>query len=204
MKKFIFASILAFAVGAMMTTADAKKPIRFGLRGGANLTNMSLKDCPLTKENQTGFYVGPTIKATIPVLGIGLDLSALYDQRGAKLTDEDGVSKTITQKNIAIPINVRYDFSLVGVVGAFVKAGPQFAFNMGDEEYKWNDTNSYTLKKSNFSVNVGLGVMILDHLEVSGTYNIACGKTADGVWDNTKAAFKSNNNSWQLGLAYYF
>ena len=204
MKKFILVSIIAFAAGAMLMPVSAKKAIQFGLRGGANLTNMSLTDCPLTKDNQTGFYVGPTIKATVPVIGIGVDLSALYDQRGAKLTDEAGTTKTITQKNIAIPLNIRYDFSLAGIVGAFVKAGPQFAFNMGDEEYKWNDTNSYTLKKSNFSVNVGLGVMLLDHLEVAATYNIACGKTADGVWENTKDAFKSKNNSWQLGLAYYF
>lgn len=198
MKKLI---IFALAL-AMVQAASAKKMYAFGLRGGANLTNMSFNTNPLTKENQTGFFVGPTFKLSVPIIGLAADISALYDQRGGKIDEID-----ITQKSLVIPLNLRYDFSLMSTLGVFLKAGPQIAFNVGDKEFKWNETNSYEMSKSTFSVNVGFGAMVLDHLEISANYNIACGNTGDGVWKNIQGAaenFTHKNNSWQLGLAYYF
>lgn len=198
MKKLI---IFALAL-VMVQAASAKKMYAFGLRGGANLTNMSFNTNPLTKENQTGFFVGPTFKLSVPIIGLAADISALYDQRGGKIDEID-----ITQKSLVIPLNLRYDFSLMSTLGVFLKAGPQIAFNVGDKEFKWNESNSYEMSKSNFSVNVGLGAMILDHLEISANYNIACGNTGNGVWGHIQDATKNfthKNNSWQLGLAYYF
>lgn len=199
MKKII---ILALAL-VMVQAASAKKMYAFGLRGGVNLTNMSFTENPLTKENQTGFYIGPTFKLAVPIVGIAADISALYDQRGGDISEQN-----ITQKSIVVPLNLRYDFSVLSTLGVFLKAGPQIAFNVGDKDFKWADGSSYEMSKSNFSINVGLGAMILDHLEVSANYNIACGKTGDGVWNNIVSGvgetFKHRNNSWQLGLAYYF
>ena len=200
MKKII---ILALAL-VMVQAASAKKMYAFGLRGGVNLTNMSFTENPLTKENQTGFFVGPTFKLSVPIIGLAADISALYDQRGGKMAATEGDEIDITQKSLVIPLNLRYDFSVLSTLGVFLKAGPQIAFNVGDKDFKWADGSSYEMSKSNFSINVGLGAMILDHLEVSANYNIACGKTADGVWGNIGKAFEHKNNSWQLGLAYYF
>ncbi len=63
------------------------------------------------------------------------------------------------------------------------------------------------MKKSNFSVNVGLGVTLLSHLQLSANYNIACGKTADVTWKETSDKIvngNSKNNSWQIALGYWF
>ena len=204
MKKLI---IFALAL-AMVQAASAKKMYAFGLRGGANLTNMSFNTNPLTKENQTGFFVGPTFKLSVPIIGLAADISALYDQRGGKMAATEGDEIDITQKSLVIPLNLRYDFSLMSTLGVFLKAGPQIAFNVGDKDFKWNNGSSYGMSKSNFSINVGFGAMVLDHLEISANYNIACGNTGDGVWKNIQGAaentFTHKNNSWQLGLAYYF
>lgn len=84
---------------------------------------------------------------------------------------------------------------------------------MGDKEQSlWNEAAEWKLKTSNFSVNVGLGAMVLNHLQVTANYNIACGSTGDirtsdvinSVYDFSKYATKGKNNSWQIGVAYFF
>lgn len=215
MKKFF--TTLLVAVGLMSaTTASAQ--VQFGVKAGVNVTNMSLDKEVLDASNRVGFFVGPTVKFTLPVVGLGIDASALYDQREAKVS-VDGVQdvvdteQTLKQRQIAIPINLRYGIGLGSTASIFLFAGPQFGFNVGDKEQSlWNDAAEWKLKTSNFSVNVGLGAMVLNHLQVTANYNIACGSTGDirtsdvinSVYDFSKYATKGKNNSWQIGVAYFF
>ena len=90
-------------------------------------------------------------------------------------------------------------------------AGPQFTFNVGDDEFKWTSggfENTFQLKKSSFSVNLGAGVYLSKHLEIGFAYNIALGSTADASWKAaTDAVFKSDDTkpkSWQISAAYLF
>lgn len=83
MKKFF--TTLLVAVGLMSaTTASAQ--VQFGVKAGVNVTNMSLDKEVLDASNRVGFFVGPTVKFTLPVVGLGIDASALYDQREAKVS----------------------------------------------------------------------------------------------------------------------
>ena len=41
--------------------------------------------------------------------------------------------------------------------------------------------NQQPLSKTNFSINVGAGVSLIQHLEIGFTYNIACGKTGHSI-----------------------
>lgn len=188
-------------VATMAISANAQ--VSFGLRGGLNLTNLSLSgdlSDNVEKENQAGFYIGPTVKLSLPLGGFGVDASALYNQKNSKIGDE-----TIKESEIAIPINLRFEIGLGQLANIFFKAGPQFAFPVGSKNIDLGDMAEYSLRSSNFSVNVGAGATLLKHLEVSANYNIACGKTGEGVWKNTKQAFiEGKPNTWQIGLAYYF
>ncbi len=201
---------LVFIVAAMMYATSANAQVKFGLKGGLNVTSMSFSEDVFDASNKTGFFVGPMVKVTVPIVGLSFDAAALYDQKEAKVKangdDYDLTGKNVKQQSINIPVNVRYGFGLSSLANAFVFAGPQWGINVGDKNFKWADTASYSLKKSNFSVNVGAGVTLLSHLQISANYNIACGKTAevnllDGVG---KAIDKSNNNSWQIALGYWF
>lgn len=198
--KFRVSVLVIVAIMMMPSSAGAKKIIQFGLRGGLNLTNMNFNENPVTSSNTAGFYLGPTIKFTVPVIGIGLDASAVYDQRGCEI---DGTK--VTNKNLAIPINLRYEIGLSQLACIILKAGPQFSFNVGDKNFsELTNYENYKLSDSNFSVNVGGGVILFENLEASVTYNIACGKTGEGVKKNVDEAFRTRANSWQIGICYYF
>lgn len=186
--------------------------IKFGVRAGANLVNMKFSDGVnnLKGKNRAGFYVGPTVKFTLPIVGLGVDASAVYDQRTSDVEyDNNGQTTTesVTARAINIPINVRYGVGIGSVADVFAFAGPQFGFNVSKDKHL--GANDWTWRSSNFSVNVGIGATILGKVEIKANYNIACGKTGEvNVWDTTtstvKSVFKSKYNSWQLGAAYYF
>lgn len=203
MKKVL--SVLMVVV-AMMFATNANAQIKFGLKGGLDVTNMSLSNDVFDASNKTGFFVGPMVKVTIPIVGLSFDAAALYDQKEAKVSAEN-VETTMTQKSLNIPVNVRYGFGLSNLANVFVFAGPQWGINVGDKNFKWDKSGCYSLKKSNFSVNVGLGVTLMSHLQLSANYNIACGKTADATWtdvSNNIIKGNSKNNSWQIALGYWF
>lgn len=61
-------------VAAMMFTTNANAQIKFGLKGGLDVTNMSLSNDVFDASNKTGFFVGPMVKVTIPIVGLSLML----------------------------------------------------------------------------------------------------------------------------------
>jgi hypothetical protein len=153
-------------------------------------------------------------QVTVPIVGLSFDAAALYDQKEADVkyvgTNGDFGQANVKQQSINIPVNVRYGFGLSSLANIFLFAGPQWGINVGDKNFTWNETSSYSLKKSNFSVNVGAGVTLLNHLQISANYNIACGKSADASFSKALDAVtnagkdKSRNNSWQIALGYWF
>lgn len=214
MRKFFTAAIVAASM--LFAASSAQAQVKFGLKGGLNVTNMSLNSEVFDADNQTGFFIGPTVKFTLPIVGLGIDASALYDQRDAKVKVEEGdgasVESKIKNQSINIPINLRYGVGLGSTASIYLFAGPQFGFNVGDKNQSlYKDVAQWRLKSSTFSVNVGLGAMLLSHLQISANYNIACGKTgettmSDVAGETVQQMFKKRGraNAWQIGLAYYF
>lgn len=198
MKKILTIAVL-FA--ALMTAVPAKAEVKFGLKGGLNLTSMSLDANAISKSNQAGFFIGPTFKFTIPIVGLGFDASALYDQRKAEVDDT-----SIKQQSIQIPINLRYGIGLGSTASIYFFAGPQFGFNVGDKNIV-SSVGDWTFKSSYVSANVGAGLMLLSHLQVSVNYNFGLGKTGE-LEQNIPGAIKSIDdgklNAWQIGVAYFF
>lgn len=207
MKKLL-TTIMLLAV--MFTTSQAQ--VKLGIKGGLNVTDMSLSNEVFDADNRAGFFIGPTVKFTLPLVGLGIDASALYDQRSAKISnssnnfpsdDKSITPETIKQQSIQIPVNLRYGVGLGSLASVFIFAGPQFGFNVGDKEIK---EINWKWKDSNLSVNAGLGLSLFSHLQITANYNIACGTTGEiSVGDAVDAVkSKGKNNSWQIAAAYYF
>ena len=211
MKKIFALALMALG---LMAAKPAEAGIGFGLKGGLNITSMSMSSEVLDASNRTGFFIGPSVKFTLPVVGLGIDASALYDQREAKLKGElsgSDLNTTVKQQAINIPINLRYTFGLGDLAGVYIAAGPQFGFNVGDKNFDVLKVANYKLKSSNFSVNLGAGVTLIKHLEIGFNYNIACGKTGEvtgkgAATDVVKSLADSSgkSNAWQISAAYYF
>jgi len=141
-----------------------------------------------------------------------VDVAGLYDQREAKLKVDGVGDETIKTQAINVPINLRYNIGLGSMANIFLFAGPQFGFNIGDKDQSlFKDVAEWKLKTSNFSVNLGAGVTLLNHLQLSANYNIACGKTGDVTFKDvvnnateTKENSSGRSNAWQIALAYWF
>ncbi|MBQ8462505.1 MAG: outer membrane beta-barrel protein [Prevotella sp.] len=203
--------VLLLMVVWLGTVPSFSQSIKVGLRGGVDVTSMDFNSSVLDKSNRTGFFVGPTLHIGTPLPFLSVDASVLYDQRTLKVADE-----SLTQKTVLIPGNVRAGIHLLGMVGAFVSAGPQLAYNVGSASFYWEDLegyrNHFTLQDTKLSLNLGGGVQVGSHLEAAFYYNIQLGKTADFTWDtlNTQLAdqtmhrAKSATNVWSISLTYLF
>lgn len=195
-------TLIAF-VALMLAAIPAQAQLKFGVKGGLNITNMSFSKDVVSSSNRTGFFIGPTVKFSLPLVGLGVDASALYDQREAKVKDDDGlVEKNIKQQAINIPINLRYGVGLGSLASVYFAAGPQFGFNVGDKNI---DEINWKWKSSVFSVNLGAGVTLIKHVQLGFNYNIVCGKSGEASVGNVaKSVIRGRSNAWQVSAAYYF
>lgn len=208
--------VLTLIVMAVAMVMPSQAQTQFGLKGGLNLTKMTVNNSNVEDlfKNKAGFFIGPTVKFTLPIVGLGIDAAVLYDQREAdiEVSNISGGTETekIKEQSIQIPVNVRYAFGLGESASIFIFAGPQFGFNVGDKYKDLFGATEWTFRSSNVSANIGLGVMALNHLQFSVNYNIALGKTGEvDVKSGSQAAWdtvigKAKANSWQIALAYYF
>jgi len=208
MKRFFTLVVLLSA----MTMATQAQGVKVGIKGGLDIMNMSFDENVFKTDNKMGWFVGPTVKVSLPITGLGIDISAFYDVKKYDLTGMDKTAKekteTVSHRSVLIPVNARFNFGLGSAAGIYVAAGPQVAFNIGDD-YKeiFEDDkllNTFQLKKSNFSVNLGAGAYLSDHFEIGFVYNIALGSTADVTLSNATDDIKSKPKSWQISAAYYF
>ena len=215
MKKVIALVVLA---AAMTLTAQAQG-IKFGVKGGLNITKMSFSEDVFNSDNKVGFFVGPSLKISLP-LGFGVDIAALYDERSTevngssdktsyKTIEGDMVmpeaasstgNETIKQKSFQVPVNLRYNIGFSAMAGIYLAAGPQFGFPVGDKWYK-TEVGDYRLRDANLSVNFGTGFYLMGHLEIGFTYNLAAGKSGEFKnWNDVD----THHHAWQINAAYYF
>ena len=208
--------ILMLIVVAVGISLPSQAQVKFGLKGGLNLTNLSMSESIGNNlKSKEGFHVGPTVKIGLPVPGLSLDASALYDQRSAKVSVSNlngtETESTIKSQSLQVPINIRYAVGLGSVANLFAFAGPQFGFNLGNKNQKiLEDAANWTLRSSNVSANLGIGATILGHVQVTANYNFALGKTGEVELNDGAAATwntltgKSKANAWQVSAAYFF
>lgn len=187
-------AILMVAVCAMIAM-PAQAQLKFGVKGGLNLSKVSFSASDLKGDNRTGWFIGPMAEFTVPLIGVGADVAALYSQTdlATKGYDTDAALKTIE-----VPVNLKWSFGLGSLLGAYIAAGPQFGFNIGHKSGFLN----YNLKKNNTTFNVGAGLKLFRHLQVGANYNFALSHTATLI-DGTEE-LKIKNNTWQVSLAYLF
>ena len=211
MKKF-FGILLTLTLFAVTPVAAQ---FNWGIKAGVNSAERpsNLGELKSAAKGEAGWFVGPMAKFTLPIVGFGVEANLLYSQ-----TNTEVGSETIKSKCVDLPVYLRYELSLPVVnkfLEPFIAAGPQWSWNIGDKTFSIADMidggqqtlSKYTLRSSNLSLNLGLGAVVLDHVQLHVNYNIALGSTSE-YSDPTQAALnfatKSKTNTWQFSLAYIF
>ncbi len=193
MKKII--SVFMVAVCLMMA-APVQAQLHFGVKGGLNLSKASFSKDALKGDNQTGWFIGPMAEFTLPIIGVGADIAALYSQTdlAAKGYDTDAKLKTFE-----IPVNLKWSFGLGGMFGAYIAAARSLALISVIKRFFMD----YELKKNNTTFNVGAGVKLIRHIQIGVNYNFALSHTAT-IETTNEEVIKIKNNTWQVSLAYLF
>ncbi|WP_303014496.1 porin family protein [uncultured Bacteroides sp.] len=196
MKKIFAALMIAVCIGMTM---PAQAQIHWGVKGGLNLSKASLSNVEdnFKKDNFTGFFIGPMAEVSIPVIGLGIDASLLFAQRGISVSEGDD-TYTIKQNGIDIPVNLKYNIGLGSLLGLYLAAGPDFYFDFaGNKTIEGTKTDK---KRAEIGINVGAGIKLLNHLQLGANYNIPLGDTAK--LEGTDASYKTK--TWQVSVAYLF
>lgn len=198
MKKIL--NTLMLAVGLLLMAMPVDAQVRFGVKGGVNLTQVET-NLKAIKDNSTGYFIGPMIEATIPGIGLGVDGAIMYAQRGK---DE------LKMEGIEVPLNLKLTIGAGSSLSIFLAAGPDFFLNLKDLDLGAIDATiqGYKAKekKAQVGLNLGGGVKLMQHLQLGLNYMIPLGdsfsfkKAADAVGE--EESFKYKN--WQLTLAYIF
>ena len=109
------------------------------------------------------------------------------------------IASSFGLKTFEIPVNLKWSFGLGSMFGAYIAAGPQFGFNIGNKK----GFMDYELKKNNTTFNVGAGVKLIRHIQIGVNYNFALSHTAT-IETTNEEVIKIKNNTWQVSLAYLF
>ena len=201
-RKVLLVALLALTLGVL--EADAQ--LKLGVKVGMNLTEMRFSSNTLSRENRGGFFFGPTLKLAIPLLPLGFDIAALYDQKEMDL--EDGEKTwSVTTKQVNIPINARLTFGSSTSLAVFLFGGPQFGFSIDTDQNIVDNYRSWKRNKSLFSVNVGAGLLLGNIFQLSANYNIDCSKDGSVTINEVLDQLKEHNskvNAWQLAATIYF
>ena len=175
-------SVLMVAVALMMAAPAQAQLIKFGVKGGLNMTKLDAEG--LKSDNSTGFFIGPMAEITLPIVGLGVDGAVMFSQRGK---DE------FKQQGLEIPVNLKFSFGLGSMLGAYVAAGPDFFYNFKDLKVEGGEA-----KKAQVALNLGAGVKLLRKLQVGLNYQIPMGNSFELGNVDVK------NKTWQASLAYMF
>ena len=196
---------------ALLSFIPASAQFSWGLRGGLNLVNNDItavnQESATSKDSYTGFFFGPMAEVQIPIIGIGVDASVLYSQKGLEVSDEE----TMKNQSLAIPVSLKYSLGLGNFAAVYFAAGPQFDFKIGDLDREFadgDDVKEFALERSTWSINVGAGVKLINHIQAGVNYNIPVSKegaykftenpTVGGAIDHKPVDIKSSTLQFSL------
>lgn len=180
----------------------ASAQLKFGVKGGLNISSVHFSSDLLKADNVTGFQIGPMIETTIPLIGVGLDAAILYSQKGMDMKSGTGISTSVKTDYIDVPVNFKWKFGLP-IVKAYLTAGPYVGFRVGGDKF-WDVPGSVVgqIKAKSFSagLNFGVGAELISHLQIGINYGL-------GLTDNYSAEtfdLNAKNRGWSITAAVLF
>lgn len=201
MKKIlaIVCLVVAMAAGSAM---PAQAQFHFGIKAGMNVDRLSFNKEIMNSDNRAGFTGGIMAEFTVPLIGVGCDLSAMYVRRNSRFMKG---TKTVNNQRdyIDIPLNLKYKLSLPGiskVFAPFVTTGPSVAFLTSKKYIE----QAYKNHSVDVAWNFGLGFELLRHVQIAASYGLGLTKALDTVNLIDGAKIDGKNRYWTVTAAYIF
>lgn len=214
MKIKLFVAMVALAMAIVPASAQM---FRLGATAGASINKVA--GLPyIEPKAKAAFTGGVTFEVNAPLLGLGFDISMLYERRKA-VYDVDPVHKRPelssyypegglkpehyaklprSRSFINIPLNLKWKFGLPLVgnfLTPFVATGPQVGFLVGHRE-------NYDHKHI-WSWNAGFGLEILRKLQLKANYAIPLSTSIAKTVDQDYYA-KYKDHDWTLTATWFF
>ena len=198
MKKITLLTITTIL--ALASTCTAQAQVRFGLKAGVTINELKWDKDVVSKDNRAGFTGGLMIEIGLPVVGLGIDASALYTHRENNLYLEETKLK---RDYLDIPVNVKYKLQipvLSKVISPFVTTGPDFSLLLADD-----DKGDFKTRKWNTSWNVGFGAELFRKVQIHANYGIGVTKAFEYLGkDVDSKPIEGKDNYWTITAAYLF
>lgn len=185
-KVVLVALFIGFSTGAF-----AQAQFSVGLKGGLNFANLDVTSVKNTYDNRTGYHVGAF--ALIKFANIGVQPEVIFSQQGSEIKVTGGTVKS-NFSYMNIPIMIK----LYTVAGLNIQAGPQFGFLTNNPTVV--DANGESIenaiKKSDFSLGMGIGWDLPFGLTIDGRYNLGLKNVSDD------SSFDIKNQVFQVSVGF--
>jgi hypothetical protein len=134
MKKLLLSAAAALLLAVATAPAAQAQSIRFGLKAGGNLSNLSGDLVNQSQyNNRVGFHGGIMLNFGLANDLVSIQPEVLYSQKGFRYADQSYSALGNTYRNTG---NVRYDYLDVPLLlrlklsGVFFEVGPQYSYLM--------------------------------------------------------------------------
>lgn len=204
--KRILVALAVIILGCGVASAQFK----YGVKAGMLVNNLNFKggqygDKYSFFDNSCGWTAGVMTEFTVPVIGLTFDAGLMYARMNNVVEDEN-VNKgdgDIYGKNfLEIPINLKYKFNIpavASIIKPYFYTGPNIAFRL-DKKVKTTEMESNVCQ---VAWNIGLGVELINHLQVSASYGFGINNVVKYIGVNAED-LKARNNYWTIGAAWLF
>lgn len=196
------AVIICLILGTMQY-AHSQAQFAIGIKAGPNFANIDTKaSAGENYKNRAGFHGG----AFLLIKGgkIGVQPEVIFSQQGSKVE----INSKNFESNFSY-INIPIILKLYTIAGINIQAGPQFGFVTKGEAPVYEQVGSPasvedvkdSMKKSDFTVALGLGWDLPFGLTIDARYNLGLSK----IYDKAPSPQQSDdvkNQVFQLSVGY--
>ncbi len=198
--KLALQRLLLAATLTLVAAIPAAAQVRLGVKAGLTLNQMKFDREIVSSRNRLGYSAGLMVDVNIPVVGLGIEASALYTHREDKLSDNHEYFKS---HYLDIPIYARYRMAIPTidkVVAPIIFTGPTVAILFRD-----NAPTNLENSKTYLSWDVGAGVDLFKHLRVTASYSIGMSKAMEYInHEYTGGKIHGKDNHWTMSAAWMF
>ncbi|MCS3869842.1 opacity protein-like surface antigen [Chryseobacterium ginsenosidimutans] len=185
MKKLILgiaitASSLAFAqttTTTTTTTTRSSSDVRFGIKGGMNVSSLSKDGSLDDQKSKIGFNAG--VFANIPIAtSFSIQPEVIYTQYGSKADYTllgTKYSSATHLDYVAVPLMFQYNF----IPNLYIEAGPEFGLmvsaknkikNESNGDSSTSDNYKDSLNTFNLGIGLGAGYYFTDNIGITARY----------------------------------